>query len=391
MILVFLGLSFYIHHFFTTIYTCKLTASKWVDDLDFLMFFCLITATLFDYRKAKRKLDNRSFFGGILHVAYGPEFESVEETREKLMDRKRVVERKINCMDNNLFSCKFILNFYEGNLSENVRVKEQCGCTRWNSKALTTFSPDTNSKRSIHYLSPNVESACIVQVVSRPVAACWCQCYFGKLIILVNKHENRVPYLTLFVDARSQSRKEQEGRDELHSVQRDESGTTATCSRVDMTEIEVPDHQSMTSSSSTHTTQVYDDKPSQPVDNNQDESTYIPLPPRLPPLTVPTYPSQVSTLSTSLNAPYHTPETIPPQQQRGPTNLMDQSRSIRSSSHGYNVNVSFPARPPRQETRESSKTSSDWADDVHPEESLVNDIDKSMKILFSFLQLKFSC
>jgi hypothetical protein len=158
-----------------------------------------------------------------------------------------------------------------------------------------------------------------------------------------------------------------------------------------MTEIEVPDHQSMTSSSSTHTTQVYDDKPSQPVDNNQDESTYIPLPPRLPPLTVPTYPSQVSTLSTSLNAPYHTPETIPPQQQRGPTNLMDQSRSIRSSAHGYNVNVSFPARPPRQETRESSKTSSDWADDVHPEESLVNDIDKSMKILFSFLQLKFSC
>ena len=53
---------------------------------------------MFYFRKAKRKLDNRSFFGGILHVSYAPEYESVEETREKLMNRKRVIERKINCM-----------------------------------------------------------------------------------------------------------------------------------------------------------------------------------------------------------------------------------------------------------------------------------------------------
>ena len=53
---------------------------------------------MFDFRKAKRKLDNRSFFGGILHIAYAPEFETVEETREKLIDRRRVVERKIKCM-----------------------------------------------------------------------------------------------------------------------------------------------------------------------------------------------------------------------------------------------------------------------------------------------------
>ncbi|XP_072268964.1 RNA-binding protein 48 [Pyxicephalus adspersus] len=44
-------------------------------------------------RVAKRKLDERSFFGGLLHVCYAPEFESVQETREKLQDRRRYVAR----------------------------------------------------------------------------------------------------------------------------------------------------------------------------------------------------------------------------------------------------------------------------------------------------------
>ncbi|XP_022919419.2 RNA-binding protein 48 [Onthophagus taurus] len=38
-------------------------------------------------RIAKRFLDNRSFYGGILHVCYGPEHENVVETRTKLMQR----------------------------------------------------------------------------------------------------------------------------------------------------------------------------------------------------------------------------------------------------------------------------------------------------------------
>lgn len=42
-------------------------------------------------RAAKKQLDNRSFFGGILHVCYAPEFESVEETRNKLAERRRYV------------------------------------------------------------------------------------------------------------------------------------------------------------------------------------------------------------------------------------------------------------------------------------------------------------
>ncbi|XP_057293004.1 RNA-binding protein 48-like [Hydractinia symbiolongicarpus] len=45
-------------------------------------------------RFGKRKLDNRSFFGGQLHVCYAPEYESVDDTREKLNERRRMVARK---------------------------------------------------------------------------------------------------------------------------------------------------------------------------------------------------------------------------------------------------------------------------------------------------------
>lgn len=44
-------------------------------------------------RTAKRKMDEQSFFGGLLHVCYAPEFETVEETRRKLAARKAYVGR----------------------------------------------------------------------------------------------------------------------------------------------------------------------------------------------------------------------------------------------------------------------------------------------------------
>lgn len=42
-------------------------------------------------RIAKRQLDNRSFYGGVLHVCYAPERESVEDTRAKLLQRSKDV------------------------------------------------------------------------------------------------------------------------------------------------------------------------------------------------------------------------------------------------------------------------------------------------------------
>ena len=46
-------------------------------------------------RAAKRKLDDWSFYGGVLHVCYAPEYETVQETREKLQDRRKAIAAKV--------------------------------------------------------------------------------------------------------------------------------------------------------------------------------------------------------------------------------------------------------------------------------------------------------
>ncbi|XP_030003171.1 RNA-binding protein 48 [Sphaeramia orbicularis] len=44
-------------------------------------------------RAAKRQMDEKSFYGGVLHVCYVPEYETVEDTRLKLQDRRRYIMR----------------------------------------------------------------------------------------------------------------------------------------------------------------------------------------------------------------------------------------------------------------------------------------------------------
>ncbi|KAM9838417.1 RNA-binding protein 48 [Aulostomus maculatus] len=44
-------------------------------------------------RAAKRQMDEKSFYGGVLHVCYVPEYETVEDTRLKLQDRRRYILR----------------------------------------------------------------------------------------------------------------------------------------------------------------------------------------------------------------------------------------------------------------------------------------------------------
>ncbi|XP_066152458.1 RNA-binding protein 48 isoform X2 [Euwallacea fornicatus] len=46
-------------------------------------------------RIAKRLIDTRSFYGGILHVCYASECETVEETRMKLAQRRRDVHNRL--------------------------------------------------------------------------------------------------------------------------------------------------------------------------------------------------------------------------------------------------------------------------------------------------------
>ncbi|XP_034984919.2 RNA-binding protein 48 [Zootoca vivipara] len=50
-------------------------------------------------RIAKRKLDERSFFGSLLHVCYAPEFETIQETRGKLQDRRKYIAKATSSKD----------------------------------------------------------------------------------------------------------------------------------------------------------------------------------------------------------------------------------------------------------------------------------------------------
>ncbi|CAG0913947.1 unnamed protein product [Notodromas monacha] len=51
-------------------------------------------------RHAKRFLDGKNFFGGILHVCYAPEKESVGDLRQKLKSRRDDVKRRLRRLAN---------------------------------------------------------------------------------------------------------------------------------------------------------------------------------------------------------------------------------------------------------------------------------------------------
>lgn len=46
-------------------------------------------------RRAKKFLDAKNFYGGILHVSYAPEYETVDELRQKLTQRRKEVAYRI--------------------------------------------------------------------------------------------------------------------------------------------------------------------------------------------------------------------------------------------------------------------------------------------------------
>ncbi|KAK4035836.1 RNA-binding protein 48 [Daphnia magna] len=51
--------------------------------------------TIQSARFAKRKMDDKSFYGGILHVCYAPELETLDDTRCKLLSRKQEICHKL--------------------------------------------------------------------------------------------------------------------------------------------------------------------------------------------------------------------------------------------------------------------------------------------------------
>jgi len=79
-------------------------------------------------RHGKKKMDNRSFFGGLLHVFYAPEYESVDDTRCKLMERKRSVLRK----------CQEYFGEDNGSSKKSNQQQEQSHSTETHSTPQTT-------------------------------------------------------------------------------------------------------------------------------------------------------------------------------------------------------------------------------------------------------------
>ncbi|KAM6210844.1 RNA-binding protein 48 [Sarcoramphus papa] len=111
-------------------------------------------------RVAKKKMDERSFFGSLLHVCYAPEFETVQETREKLQDRRKYIAKATNQRD-----C-FVVKKVEGpkkTVSKNSehdcprRTSGSCGASNWDPSCFTsshgvshnTGYPSGNHNRSL--------------------------------------------------------------------------------------------------------------------------------------------------------------------------------------------------------------------------------------------------
>ncbi|NWU05310.1 RBM48 protein, partial [Cephalopterus ornatus] len=87
-------------------------------------------------RVAKKKMDERSFFGSLLHVCYAPEFETVQETREKLQDRRKYIAKATNQRD-----C-FVLKKVEGPKKTVSKTSEHdCPWSTSGSHAASNWDP----------------------------------------------------------------------------------------------------------------------------------------------------------------------------------------------------------------------------------------------------------
>nr|XP_060638242.1 RNA-binding protein 48 [Anolis sagrei ordinatus] len=87
-------------------------------------------------RLAKRKLDERSFFGSLLHVCYAPEFESVQETREKLQDRRKYIARATSNKEQLLVKKQAPTTSFQKSLQLDISgsYTSEASTSNWNSR-----------------------------------------------------------------------------------------------------------------------------------------------------------------------------------------------------------------------------------------------------------------
>ncbi|XP_019388743.1 PREDICTED: RNA-binding protein 48 isoform X2 [Crocodylus porosus] len=102
-------------------------------------------------RVAKKKMDERNFFGSLLHVCYAPEFETVQETREKLQDRRKYIAKATSSKD---FYKTFHCDFSAGNIAHASGYHSQSHlafpqCVHYSNKAYECFSYNPSVKPTV--------------------------------------------------------------------------------------------------------------------------------------------------------------------------------------------------------------------------------------------------
>ncbi|XP_045875985.1 RNA-binding protein 48 [Meles meles] len=96
---------------------------------DFTEVYLIKFMNLQSARIAKRKMDEQSFFGGLLHVCYAPEFETVEETRKKLQERKAYITRTTKNKDHYMTKKKLVTDTEDFRQDFCSRTSGPCAAT----------------------------------------------------------------------------------------------------------------------------------------------------------------------------------------------------------------------------------------------------------------------
>ncbi|XP_019353411.1 RNA-binding protein 48 isoform X2 [Alligator mississippiensis] len=102
-------------------------------------------------RAAKKKMDERNFFGSLLHVCYAPEFETVQETREKLQDRRKYIAKATSSKD---FYKTLHCDVSAGNIAHPSGYHSQSHlaspqCVHYSTKAYECFSYNPSLKPAV--------------------------------------------------------------------------------------------------------------------------------------------------------------------------------------------------------------------------------------------------
>ncbi|NWV40709.1 RBM48 protein, partial [Grantiella picta] len=111
-------------------------------------------------RVAKKKMDERSFFGSLLHVCYAPEFETVQETREKLQDRRKYIAKATNQRD------YFVLKKVEGpKKTASKNSEHDCSWSTSGSHVASNWDPSCfTSSHNTAYPSGNQDQSLLTSL-----------------------------------------------------------------------------------------------------------------------------------------------------------------------------------------------------------------------------------